>query len=210
MHAMNTAGASGRRWLQFSLRTFLVLLTLLGIWLGRHVELTKRQKRSVAVWRDLGAEIGCRHEMVRAKDGRIYFESRLDPPAPAAVRRWLGDEHFETVVKVQLVTSKQLTEEDFAALTGLPDLQTLEIYARFQLDDETIRQLGALGRLERLVLGNVDGGSDRARISAACLEDLTGLTSLRELFLLDDAFSEADLTKLRRALPKCNIVGQGD
>ncbi|HEV7223852.1 MAG TPA: hypothetical protein VGN42_14185 [Pirellulales bacterium] len=203
---MDAASRTKRRWFQFSLRTFLVLFALLGIALGRHVERAKRQKLALVAWQELGAEIGCRHQMARTKFGTVYFDSRAAPPGPAALRPFLGAEHFETVVKLQLITSKQISEQDFAALADLPDLRTLEIYARFQLTDEAVSHLRGLARLERLVLANVDGESDASRISGACLDDLAGLASLQELFLLDQAFSDADLATLRRALPDCNII----
>lgn len=203
---MSAAPRTRRRWLQFSLRGLLVVLTLLGVWLGRHVERVRRQKLSVAVWSGLGAQISYRHELTRAKNGTLYFDSRMSPPAPAAARHLLGDEHFQTPIRLRLVTSQQVSAEDFAALGGLPELETLEIYARIQLTDETARQLRRCGRLERLVLANIDGESDAAGISAAFLENLAAMTSLRELFLLDGAFSDAEIDELRRALPECQIV----
>lgn len=204
-NSMHAAARSKRRWLQFSLRGLLVAITLGGIWLGRHVERVKHQKQAVAVWRGLGAEIGFRHELTRSKLGVLYFDSQLSPPAPAAVRRLLGDEHFETPIRVRLVTSKKVASQDFAALAGLPELETLEVYGRFQLTDTTLAQLGRLRRLERLVLANIDGASDASRISAAALDDLSRLGSLQELYLFDDVFSEADVESLRAALPDCKI-----
>lgn len=203
---MSAASRTKRRWLQFSLRTFLVVFALLGIGLGRHVERVRRQKLAVAAWQELGAEIGCRHQLTRTKFGTAYFDNRAALPGPAAAHRVLGAEHFETVISLRLITSKQISEEDFAALAGLPDLRTLEIYARFQLTDQAISHLRGLDQLERLVLANVDGESDASRISDACLDDLAALESLRELFLLDQAFTDADVAKLRRALPECDIV----
>lgn len=203
---MSAAIRSSRRWLQFSLRGLLVLLTLLGVLLGRHVERVRRQKLAVAVWNGLGAEISYRHERTRAKSGALYFDSRLAPPAPAAARRLLGDEHFQTPIRLRLVTSQKVSAEDFAALGGLPELENLEIYARIQLTDETARRLRRFGRLERLVLANLDGQSDATGISTAFLENLAEMTTLRELFLLDGAFGDAEIDKLRRALPECQIV----
>jgi len=203
---MSAPRRTKRRWLQFSLRTFLVLFALLGIGLGRHVERARRQKLAVAAWQQLGAEIGCRHQLTRTKFGTTYFDNRAALPGPAAAHRVLGSEHFETVIRLRLITSKQISEQDFTALEGLPDLRTLEIYGRFQLTDESVSHLRRLARLERLVLANVDGESDPSRLSDACLDDLAGLESLRELFLLDQAFTDADVARLRRALPRCNIA----
>jgi hypothetical protein len=203
---MNAPTKTKRRWLQFSLRGLLLMLTLAGIWLGRHVERVRRQKYAVGVWTRHGAEIGFRHQLVRSKSGMLYFDSRLSPPGPAAAHRLLGDEHFESVIRLRLVTSQKITEEDFAALAGFPDLRTLEIYARFQLTKNATRHLRGLRRLERLVLANADGASDASASSDACVDDLGNLVSLHELFLLDGAFSEADIAKLRRAIPECKIV----
>lgn len=46
-----------RRWLSYSLRTFLVLITLFGIWLGIKVEQARRQKRAVETLRTLGRRL---------------------------------------------------------------------------------------------------------------------------------------------------------
>jgi hypothetical protein len=43
-----------RRWLRFSLRTMLVVVTLLGVWLGVKVEQARRQKRAVDTLKALG------------------------------------------------------------------------------------------------------------------------------------------------------------
>lgn len=85
-------------------------------------------------------------------------------------------------------------------------MKTLEVYARFEITDEGIRQLRALGRIERLVLANTEGESEPTRLSVASLQTLAELRSLRELFLLDAAFSDESVERLRRQLPDCKIV----
>ena len=70
-----------RRWLQFSLRSFLALATLFSIWLGFHVRSARRQEESVAAIKRLG--------------GWVYYDfqdydpltGHLDPQA----RSWIPE-----------------------------------------------------------------------------------------------------------------------
>jgi hypothetical protein len=203
---VNSRQKKPRRWLQYSLRSFAIALTLFGVFLGLRVEKARRQKAAVTVWRGLGAQIVCRHEMIFGPAGFLGVNSLAEPPGPDWARRLLGAEYFDTVDSVQLATFRQVTDADFAALAGLPDLKTLEVYARFRISDEGIGQLRALTRIERLVLANTEGKSDPACVSDASLQTLAKLRSLRELFLLDAVFSAESADHLRRQIPDCKIV----
>lgn len=66
---MNSRRKKPRRWLQYSLRSFLIAFALLGVFLGLSVEKARRQKIAVNVWQGLGAQIVCRQEMVFGPTG---------------------------------------------------------------------------------------------------------------------------------------------
>ena len=57
MGAMNDAPKSHRRWLRFSLRTLLVVFTLICIWLGVETSRVLRQKRAAATVQSLGGTV---------------------------------------------------------------------------------------------------------------------------------------------------------
>jgi hypothetical protein len=90
-----------RRWLQFSLRTFLVLLTVFGVWLGLHVRSARKQKESVAAIKRLG--------------GWYYYDfQKFDPDThkvdlkatswvPAWLLSHLGEDFFHNVEMVNMV-----------------------------------------------------------------------------------------------------------
>jgi hypothetical protein len=71
-----------RRWLQFSLRTLLVAVTLLAVWLGLWTDRARRQRVAVQRVRELGGDI--RYDYENQKGGQ--------PPGPEWLRRLLGDE----------------------------------------------------------------------------------------------------------------------
>lgn len=97
---------SGRRWLQFSLRGFLVVLTTGCLWLGWKVERAREQREAVAAIKELG--------------GTVYYDWEIDtggkPRGPAWLRRLIGDEHFQKVQMVNLCPAPTLGQGDIGRL----------------------------------------------------------------------------------------------
>ena len=84
--------ARPRRWVQLSLRTGFIIVTLLCIALSQWVVPAERQRRAVAAIEVLGGNVG-------------YVES--DEAASEAfpvtfLRRWLPADYFDKVVEVDL------------------------------------------------------------------------------------------------------------
>src|SRR5690349_9024205 len=73
-----------RRWLRYSLRTLLLLVTLFCVWLGIQVDRAHKQQHAVRELRRLG--------------GRVLYDCRPDtdrePSGPAWLRKLIGQDYF--------------------------------------------------------------------------------------------------------------------
>lgn len=111
--------ASPRRWLQFSLRGFFVLLTALAVWLGVIVHRAREQREAVKAIEALEASIGYDWQDVQLDPAAPFpIAGPLTPPAPAWLRRLIGDEYFQNAVIVSF-----FSETD--ALKSIPHLKRL-------------------------------------------------------------------------------------
>ncbi|HEV7222461.1 MAG TPA: leucine-rich repeat domain-containing protein [Pirellulales bacterium] len=129
------------RWMQFSLRTVLVLVTLLCIALGLWVVPAERQRRAVAAIQEL--------------DGRVsYVEA--DPASEmfplTFLRRWLPPDYFNEIKYIALYRSKD-TDAGLAHLQGLTSLQRLYL-DNTQVTDAGLTHLHGLTSLQGLYLDN--------------------------------------------------------
>src|SRR5262245_13991502 len=116
-----------KKWLRFSLRTMLLLITALCIWLGFQVNAARRQREAVtAILRNGGT---VKYDFQLVIDPKIPWNSSYkslkdaSPSGPAWIRRLIGDEYFQDVVEV-IFQDKAIPETDFAQLAKLPRLRT--------------------------------------------------------------------------------------
>ncbi|MGH7134315.1 MAG: hypothetical protein ACREHD_01160, partial [Pirellulales bacterium] len=96
-----------RRWVQFSLRTGILLVTLLCVALSLWVVPAERQRRAVAAIEGLGGQF----EYVENEAPRETFLVTF-------LRRWLPPDYFNEVELVALDDS-QVTDAGLAHLQGL-------------------------------------------------------------------------------------------
>lgn len=202
-----------RRWLQFSLRGFLLATSAFVVWLGLVAEKAERQKEAVAWLEERGATVHYAHE----------WQGHLKPTlakAPPPRWIWLRQPHlFDAVVNVELVsggrqlTSAQtasarlgpirrasrpqiLTDADFAALGHLPHLIRLMIIADLDITAEGVKNLRRLTRLERLTLDNTSG-----RVKGGITDDTLGfigsLPRLTSLDLEGHPITDAGIARVR-------------
>ncbi|MEX2142884.1 MAG: hypothetical protein WD894_26745 [Pirellulales bacterium] len=215
-----------RRWLRFSLRTMLIVITVLSVWLGVKVDQARKQKRAVDTLRAFGADI--RYEHHRGKNGLLHnADNELNVPAWA--RQLCGDDFFQTVRGIyflQLQRPKQtrphrITDEELKCLADLPHLERLYIdnapitdaglahlrhpeYLRevnlrqTKVGDDFVRRLSDSERLQVLVL-------DGTKVTDESLAELSGVATLLSLSLEGTktgdralaAFAERELVVLR-------------
>jgi internalin A len=191
------------RWLRFSLRTILVVVTVFGVWLGVKVDQARRQKRAIESLSALGAQFWFEHQ--RTSNGG--FDGRIELHVPAWARELCGDDFFQTVRGVyvrrrpgeKVDQPRQITDEDLKYLADLPHLEVLQIVSapisdvglahvvyperlrevtlsNTNIANAFLRRLRAAKRLESLWL-------DNTRVTDDGLTELYGITSLRRLSL---------------------------
>ena len=125
-----------RRYLRFSLRTFLVLLTLVCVWFGWQVNRANRERKAVAWVLEMGGSVWYESEV---DDGNAIADAK--PTSP----EWLRD-FYDQVVVVELSGTQV---HDLTALANLTSLQGLYLSGT-QVHDLT--PLANLKSLEWLVL----------------------------------------------------------
>ncbi len=139
-----TAPKPRRRYLQFSLRTFLVLLTLVCVWFGWQVNRVNRQRKAVAWVLQMGGSVLYDYQY----DGNLI--SYAKPTGP----EWLLDFNHQVV----LVELAYAPVSDLAPLTKLKILQALDI-SNTQANDLT--PLANLKSLKWLFLANTPVGEEQ-------------------------------------------------
>jgi hypothetical protein len=183
-----------RCWFRFSLRTLLVLMTVLCVWLGFKVNAARRQKEAVLALRETGAMIVFDYQL-RTVSGlpQKKIDLTRSPPGPVWLRKLLGDESFGNVIIVQLHTFDLPGPPgrlDLSLLQNLPTLSSLMVRSDELCDDDLIK-IGGIRSLKFLYL------------YASHLTDagLAHLQSLSELGVLDLSFggnfTDAGLRSLR-------------
>jgi len=162
-----------RRWLRYSMRTMLVAVTLLCVLLALVIAPAQQQRRAVEKIRGLGSWSRVVYDYEYAGPDNWGAELR----GPAWLRRWIGVDYFQDVVRVQVFLSRgdELTPDDLASLPGLKSLDIHDM----PITDDGVRTLARLRKLEVLSLQSneiTDGG----------LEHLSSLTDLKLLLIASD------------------------
>ena len=177
--ATETKPKHKRRWFRFSLKTFVVLLTVFCVWLGLMVHRVNKQKEAV--------------QWVKGHGGQVLYDFQSDhhitlldladdtaPPVPDWLRELIGIDYFTDVVFVDLNDTKV---EDIEPLRDLSQLQVLSLDRTQVMDFEPLRELT---RLQTLSLGSTQ---------VSDLEPLRKLTQLWWLTL--NGTQVSDLSPLR-------------
>ncbi len=122
-----------RRWFQYSLRSFLVLLTAPAVRLGVIVNRAHEQRKAVKAIEALGGTVVYDWEL--SSSSPIDFDPDATPPGPAWLRRLGGDEFVQDVRVVHLAGPEA------SALSAIPHLQRLRtlriLWPNFELTAET-------------------------------------------------------------------------
>src|SRR5262245_2272727 len=99
-----TAPKRRRRWLSFSLRSLLLAMTVLCVWLGLKMNEARQQREAVTAIRSLNGQIKLiryDYEMTPAPGGGFNVNPNAEPRVPAWLRNIFGDDLFYNVVRVQ-------------------------------------------------------------------------------------------------------------
>ena len=201
---------SRRRWLQFSMRTLMLITTLwcvmLGVW-SIYVKPYRDQARAWDEVRNLQGEV----KTEPAEGGK--FHSWL-------VRVMVGDKRFAIVTEVDL-RGKKVSSESFQILSGLPYVQRLYLDHTPMSDSDAalLREMGHLKELSLKYTKISDAGMKSLRglpslnvlyltgtkVSDAAVTDLSKLKQLQQLFVRWTQISARGVQQLKQALPLCKI-----
>lgn len=174
-----------RRWFRFSLRTLLVLMTLVCVWLGREVNQAVRQQRAVELLEKLGADFIFAHQTSDSLAAPAdWFDLQYppypdleEPPAPEWLLRSVGEDHFRRLAFVGLDTyDPSTTAAALRAIAGLRGIVRVDVDG--ELTPEHIRQLASLPGLRTL-----SRWDSELELSPAALAELPALTRLEALAL---------------------------
>jgi hypothetical protein len=184
--------------IRFGLRTLLIAITLLGVWLGLRVNQARRNRQAIDAARTMGGFVEYAHQFPKGQWGGRR-DRKAQPPGPAWLRERIGDEYFVSVVGLQF-TVESLTDADLEKLSPLTDLDFLSFQTR-QPQRITGSGLAHLSRLHKL--RSLDLTCQP--IADDALRHLRSLKSLEFVCLHDTKVTDAGMVHLRE-LPKLKCV----
>ncbi len=176
-----------RRWFQYSLRTLLLLVTALAVWLGFYVHRANKQREAVAAIQRLGGWLRYDYQIVGGK-----FDPKAESPIPVWLLKALGEVFFHDVVEVNLVynddgprrlENANLSDESLYHLPNLPGVRAL-LLRDAQATDEGLECVGQLKRLERLLVW------DASEVSDFGIRYLRDLKNLRDLHISNSGITD--------------------
>ena len=169
-----------RRWLQFSLRTMFVVVTVFCVVLGTigvQIKKARDRRQAVAAIRELGGAIAFQHQL-----------DRTEPPGP---------EWFRQVAFVQL-HGPRVNDASLAAIKPFTELKSLTLVAT-KITDDGLVHLKGLTNLQLLDLRST-------KITDDGLNHMKGLTNLSWIDLRGTQVTTYGVKKLQQALPNCDIT----
>ena len=190
--------SSKRRWFQFSLRTLLLAVLVVAVWLGWYCDRARRQKQSVTAISRLGGWVYYDYELVNDK-----YDPQAASWVPGWLRSQLGVDFFHNVVEVNLVyhydkgkrlDNAQVTDGALYRLDGFPRLRRLLLYEG-QATDQGLAEVGRLKHLEHLYMW------DAGKVTDAGIAHLRKLRKLKYLHCDDSQMADESLRVLA-ALPR--------
>ena len=185
-----------RRWLQFSLRTLFVVVTVFCIWVGITAKRAREQRLAVEAILELGGTVFYDFHYYE-EDGETSINPSREPSSPKWLRDWLGLDLFHRVRKVQAVKLLQIPQFPSGGIHFLgPMPQATQLSQRI---DEHMVHLAALHDLETLDLSHSD-------LTDAGLGYVTGFTNLQYLNLRNTDVTEDSVKKFQQSLPNCQII----
>jgi internalin A len=138
--AETTAPKPRRRRLAVSVRTLMLLVLLACAALGWRVNRAHTQRRAVARIKAAGGSVKYDYEVGGDYPPKWAVRTKGEPVpwGPAWLRKWIGDEYFQEVTKVDLGGDK-VTDESLAAVEDLDRIVRLGLG---DAKNETDRDVG--------------------------------------------------------------------
>ncbi len=202
-----------RRWLQFSLRTLMVLVVIVSLplgWFAYRLNLAREQRAVIDAIHALGGSTEYDGESGSYTEGSypsmafgldsLGFPDPPGCPALVWLRRCLGEDFFVRIVGVQGESDAVLERA-----ARLPHLSSLSVgplhrkpYASYPVTDAGLEYLKGSSQLRTVML-------NQTRVTDAGLTHLRGLTQLQYLNLSGNQVTAAGVAELQKALPNLRI-----
>jgi hypothetical protein len=179
--------------LQFSLRTALLLTTVIAVFLGFWTSSARRQRAATDAILALGGSVTYDFQAATGT-----FVADATPRGPIWLRFMVGRDWFDSVYGVGLYDADGASDEQIAdSLRGVPDTRSLQL-DRSSASIETMASISRMKSLRNLMLFGT-AVDDRG------LEHLYKLSSLQNLDLRGTRVTKQGVQKLQSALPNCTI-----
>ncbi len=207
---------SWRRFLRFSVRGLIVVVLVIGGWVGWIVRSAQIQREAVAAIANAGGIVSYDWEWYdgKPKPGR-------KPWAPQWLVDLIGVNYFGHITEVWIFREK-VSNETNVQIGKLKRLQRLFLRG-CSIDDAELAHLTGLSRLDKLSLADnpvTDAGLvhlkaltnlstlwlTETQVSDAGLVHLKALTNLSTLGLRDTQVTDAGVKDLQQALPRLKII----
>ena len=221
-----------RRWLQFSLRTLLIVVTVLSVplgWVGWRLGQVRREQATITWIEEMG--------------GRVYYQSNYKPDDRSwweeSTDKWFGERvrlvgfHYSyshryfryrqvsdlsPLVELKNLTYLDLGNTQVSGLSLLAELKNLKSITLNNTPVSDLLPLAELKSLEMLTLIDMQVSDlsllaklknlERLNLSNTPVSDLSPLVelkSLKEIYLENTQVSDEQVQELRQALPNCEI-----
>ena len=185
-----------RRFLRFSLRTFLLCVLVISVLFGWKVQRARKQREAVSWIQQSGGTVGYDYEIIRPlRTGPSYSKVARNPNASPPATKWLrelvGIDFVDDVVMVFLGHGSKVT--DVTPLAGLKKLERLDLY------QSPVSDLSPLAGLTNLIYLDLRGTQVRE------VTPLAGLT-LIQLDLRRTQVSQEDYKMFHKIVIKGSPV----
>jgi hypothetical protein len=157
MRIKNTESTGRRRRFTLSLRVFMVLILVGAGFVGWRARRASLQRRTVATIRQAGGRVRYDYQPVRVPNGQDRFLPNAQPWAPAWIRRLIGDEYFQEVLRVTWFRFFNLNgrnqgtpispDELLGVVAGLDRIEFLSLH-EFPITDLGMERIGQMPGLE--------------------------------------------------------------
>ena len=149
-----------RRFFRYSLRTMLVVVLVLSVWLGWMANRAAKQRRAVALVKELGGSVtydcqarftttgGSRRNLVVNTGEMTIYEP---PPEDDLLHKYIGHDWFHDVGHVVLVGTDVTDEQLEQVVDGLPNIVQLTLI-NCCITDAGLEHLALLKKLETVFL----------------------------------------------------------
>jgi hypothetical protein len=181
------ATTAKQRWYRFSLKTLLVVMTLLAVGLGFYVNSYRQRRAAVAAIEDLGGVMGVQYMGPEWLRSRVQDEKYFWDPAGV---HFNGSDH-------------QLTDAELKRV--MPYLKTFERLQDLSLPSPKITN-AAIPMLLPLANKLVNLDLSQSQITVDALVHLKRFRNLAMLVITHTPLSTADIDEFKKALPNCTIV----